>query len=254
MLSNIVVELPSQFFISITLFLIWYYPVGMADNARGPDSNERGALMFLCLWVYMTFCSSFSAMLAAGIEHAQTGVEIAQLLYYLILIFCGYVSFFFFPFFHFLSKCFLMTISILVRAADLPRFWIFMYRVSPLTYLSSAMMSAGVANNPVACSAIEVLRVSPPSGQSCEQYLSAYRNYTGATLLPMDADGKCGICPISQTNTFLDSVDVIYGDRWRYLGIAVVYVVINILGTFGIFWLARVPKGKGSGKGKAGGK
>jgi hypothetical protein len=32
---------------------------------------------------------TFSAMLAAGMEHAQTAVEIAQLLYYLILIFCG---------------------------------------------------------------------------------------------------------------------------------------------------------------------
>lgn len=88
-LSSILVELPWQLLISMSMFVVWYYPVGMYKQAEGFESNEHGALMFLCMWAYMTFCSTFSAMLAAGMEHAQTAVEIAQLFYYLVLIFCG---------------------------------------------------------------------------------------------------------------------------------------------------------------------
>jgi ATP-binding cassette subfamily G (WHITE) protein 2 (PDR) len=87
--SNILVELPWQLLISVALFAVWYYPVGLYKQEGDSSENERAVLMFLCLWAYMTFCSTFSAMLAAGMQHAQTAVEIAQLLYYLILIFCG---------------------------------------------------------------------------------------------------------------------------------------------------------------------
>jgi ATP-binding cassette subfamily G (WHITE) protein 2 (PDR) len=68
------------------MFAVWYFSVGMY---QGANATERGALMCLCVWAYMTFCSTFSAMLAAGMQHAQTAVEIAQLLYYLVLKFCG---------------------------------------------------------------------------------------------------------------------------------------------------------------------
>lgn len=88
-LSSVLVDLPWQLLISAILYVVWYYPVGFYKQAQGDDVTGSGAMMFLCLWAYMTFCSTLSNMIAAGMEHAQTAVEIAHLLYYLILMFCG---------------------------------------------------------------------------------------------------------------------------------------------------------------------
>jgi len=46
-------------------------------------------------------------------------------------------------------------------------------------------------------------------------------------------------------NGLLGALGIDYADRWRDWGITVVFTVVNILGTLGIYWLARVPKGGG---------
>lgn len=86
--SAIIAELPSQNLIAALVFICWYYPIGMFRNA-GADTSERGALMFLLIWCFCMFTSTFSHMLVAGIEDASTAVNLAQLLYMLSLIFCG---------------------------------------------------------------------------------------------------------------------------------------------------------------------
>ena len=75
---------------AIIIFFCWYYPIGMYRNAI-PDHqvHERGALMFLFLWAFLMFTSTFTDMVVAGIETAETAGNIAQLLFSLTLIFCG---------------------------------------------------------------------------------------------------------------------------------------------------------------------
>ena len=91
--STIIAELPSQTVIAVLVFLCWYYPIGMFRNASS-HTSERGALIFLLIWSFCLFTSTFSHMMVAGMEQAGTAVNLAQLLYMLSLIFCGYV----FPF------------------------------------------------------------------------------------------------------------------------------------------------------------
>lgn len=86
--STILAELPSQTIIAVLVFVSWYYPIGMFRNA-GQNTSERGVLMFLLIWSFCLFTSTFSHMMVAGIEHAGTAVNLAQLLYMLSLIFCG---------------------------------------------------------------------------------------------------------------------------------------------------------------------
>ena len=57
----------------------------------------------------------------------------------------------------------------MVSSDELPRFWIFMYRVSPLTYLIDALLSTGVANTDVTCAPYELVEISPPQGMTCGQ-------------------------------------------------------------------------------------
>jgi ABC-type multidrug transport system permease subunit len=90
MTSNIIVELPWNFLVAVLMFFCWYYPVGLYQNAEMTDAvHERGALMFLYLLLFLWFTSTFSHMVVAGVENAETGGNIANLLFSLLLLFCG---------------------------------------------------------------------------------------------------------------------------------------------------------------------
>ncbi len=90
MLSQIIVELPWNTLMSVIIFVCFYYPIGMYKNAiPAHQVHERGLLMFLFAWVFLLFTSTFTDMVVAGIETAETAGNIAQLLFSLTLIFCG---------------------------------------------------------------------------------------------------------------------------------------------------------------------
>jgi ATP-binding cassette subfamily G (WHITE) protein 2 (PDR) len=178
--------------------------------------------MFLLIWAFMIFTSTFTDMVIAGVDSAETGGNIAQLLFSLTLIFNG----------------------VLAGPATLPGFWIFMYRVSPFTYLVSAMLSTGLANTAVQCSDIEYLNFNPPNGMTCNAYLQPYMSYAGGYLTEStkNATQNCQFCSVADTNTFLGSLNSSYDDRWRNFGLMWAYIAFNVAGAVFLYWLARVPK------------
>ena len=197
MLSQIIVELPWNTLMGALMYFCWYYPVGLYHNAaEAGQLTERGALMFLLLVAFMLFTSTFTDFIIAGFETAEAGGNIANLLFTLCLIFCG----------------------VLASPTTLPRFWIFMYRVSPFSYLVSAMLSTAVANARVECAANEFLTFQPPQGMNCGQYMAVYTNMTGGYLEDDSSTTLCSYCSIGDTNTFLASVQSSYDDRWRNFG------------------------------------
>jgi ATP-binding cassette subfamily G (WHITE) protein 2 (PDR) len=119
MIANIVVELPWNSLAAVLMFLCWYYPMGLFRNAEWTNAvTERGGLMFLLVWQFLLFTSTFTHMIIAGVADPITGGNLANLLFSLSLVFCGVLA----------------TPS---GPNAFPRFWIFMYRVSPFTYLGA---------------------------------------------------------------------------------------------------------------------
>lgn len=221
MLSQIIVELPWNTLMAVLMFVCWYYPVGLNNNAiAAGQEHERGALMFLLLWVFLLFTSTFTDMIIAAFETAEAGGNIANLLFMLCLIFCG----------------------VLASPDTFPRFWIFMYRLSPFSYLISAMLSTAVANTEVICAANEYVSFQPPSGTSCGDYMADYIAAAGGYLQDPNATDSCSFCKVADTNVFLTSIQSSYDDRWRNFGIMWAYIIFNIFGALGMYWLARVPK------------
>ncbi|RDW90012.1 pleiotropic drug resistance family ABC transporter [Aspergillus mulundensis] len=222
MTANIIVELPWNALMAVIMFICWYYPVGLYRNAEPTDAvNERGALMFLLILTFLLFTSTFAHMIIAGIETAETGGNIAQLLFSLCLIFCG----------------------VLAGPSVLPGFWIFMYRVSPFTYLISAMLSTGVSGTDAYCEQVEFVSLQPPANSTCYEYMGEYISRMGGYLQNDNATSDCQFCQISSTDTFLASVSSNYDDAWRNFGLMWVYIAFNIAAAVFIYWLARVPKG-----------
>ncbi|CAI7659564.1 unnamed protein product [Penicillium pancosmium] len=222
MAANIIVELPWNTLMAALIFFCWYYPIGLYNNAPEGTLHERGALMFLFIWTFLLFTSTFAHMIIAGIELAETGGNIATMLFSLCLIFCG----------------------VLATKEALPGFWVFMYRVSPFTYLVSGMLSTALAGADARCEAVEYLKLSPPFNQTCGDYLSPYISAvkTGYILNP-EALSDCSLCTISKTDAFLAQIGSSFDTAWRNFGLMWVYIAFNIVGAVFIYWLARVPKG-----------
>lgn len=90
MLASITVELPWNMFMAVPMFFCWYYPIGLFRNAYPTHTvPSRSGTMFLLVLVLMMFTSTFCSMVIAGIEQAETGGNVAQLMFSLCLVFCG---------------------------------------------------------------------------------------------------------------------------------------------------------------------
>ncbi|KFY50876.1 hypothetical protein V496_09128 [Pseudogymnoascus sp. VKM F-4515 (FW-2607)] len=223
-ISNIIVELPWNSLMSVILFATYYYPIGMHRNAEiAGQFHERGILMFLFIWSFLMFTSTFSTMVIAGMETAEAGGNIANLLFSLCLIFCG----------------------VLASPSVMPRFWIFMYHLSPFRYLVDGMLAVGIANVDITCQDREILRLNPTVGKTCSEFMGSFVSFAGGYLVNGDATTDCEYCSVGKTNDLLMRFSSQYSHRWRNFGILQGYVIFNAAMAIFIYWLARVPKNSG---------
>ncbi|EGY19379.1 opaque-specific ABC transporter CDR3 [Verticillium dahliae VdLs.17] len=212
---------------AVIIFVCWYYPVGFVMNTSPGDEHSRGLLVFFFLWMFMLFTSTFSHFSITWIPTADTAGVFASLLWMLCLCFCG----------------------VGVAKSDLPTFWTFMYYISPGTYLVGGVMSSAIANAEVTCAASEILRLAPPSGMDCLEFLGAFAEAAGGNLLTPNATETCLYCPISNTNQFLARYSIKYATRWRDFGVLWAYILFNVSAALALYWAFRMPKGKGTKRG-----
>lgn len=222
MVAQIIVEVPWSFLAGTLAFFIYYYPVGFYSNASmAGQLHERGALFWLFCTAFYVYIASMAVCAISFMEVEANAANMALLLFTMGLSFCG----------------------VMATPKAMPHFWIFMYRVSPLTYFISGMLAAGVANVPVKCSSYEYVAFVPPSGKTCGEYMSEYIKYMGTGYLAdSSATSRCEFCQYSKTNDFLASINTYYKDRWRNYGIFICYIAFNYIVAFFMYWLVRVPK------------
>ncbi|CEI63250.1 ABC transporter CDR4 [Fusarium venenatum] len=230
MLSQIMAEIPWNTLMSVFLFVCIYYPVGFQKNAEfAGQTAERGGLMWLLFWQFLIFTCTFAHAAIAITDTAEAGGNLANVVFMLSLFFCG----------------------VLASPDNMPGFWIWMYRVSPFTYLVSAILSTGIGNAEVTCTAQELTTFNPPNGTTCGEYLESYMAQAGGYLTNYDATSDCKFCTIKDTNVYLEALSSSYDNRWRDFGIGMVYIVVNIVGALFLYWLVRMPKNKNKKQKKA---
>ncbi|KAI9158139.1 ABC multidrug transporter A-2 [Paramyrothecium foliicola] len=220
--SHIVVELLWQTMAAVLIFIAWYYPTGIWRNGDAEfGTEERGALSFIIILLYCLWISTFSQAVAAGIEQEESAVQAATLIFWFSLVFCGVV----------------------VPPGDLPGFWKFVWRASPLTYLINGLAVAGLYKAKISCSAVQLIIVNPPSGISCEAHFAQQIDAVGGLVLNPEATSGCEYCPITDANSFLyETLEAVAGNPWKIAGYLCVFVAFNIVATYGLYWVARVPR------------
>ncbi|TGJ82956.1 hypothetical protein E0Z10_g5797 [Xylaria hypoxylon] len=219
--ANIFVELSWQTLVSVPVFISWYYATGLQNNSNtGLNRTERGAISFLLIWFFNLWAATFSQAAAASFQQPETAMQVASLLFWLALVFCG----------------------------QLPHFWIFLYRSSPLTYFLEGLAVAGLANTRVTCSEIETLRVPLPAEFSaintCSEYLAPFIQDYGGYAVDSAGKGVCQYCPVSETDSVLHTFGINPGNGWRNVGLMAVYVSFNVMVTFLIYKITRMPRKK----------
>jgi len=134
---------------------------------------------------------------------------------------------------------------VIVSPHDLPGFWKFIWRVSPLTYLIDGLSIAGLAHVEITCSPVQMLVVSPPNGTTCRDYFAQHiEDYRGAVLNPGSRD-NCQYCSFTNADAYLyGSLDVGLATPWANVGYFVVFIAFNIFTTFTLYWIFRVPKNR----------
>lgn len=225
-IANVVVEIPYQIVAGILTFACFYYPV------VGIQSSERQGLVLLFCIVFFIYASTFGQLCIAALPDAQTASAILTLLFSMTLIFNG----------------------VMQTPSALPGFWIFMYRVSPLTYWVAGIAAAMLHGRQVSCAEAETSIFNPPAGQTCQDYMAAYLTQAPGTLQNPGATSGCRYCALSVADQYLGSSNIFWSERWRNFGLIWAYVVFNIAVATFLYYFFRVRTSNKKGSSKSGDK
>lgn len=186
------------------------------------QSSAQQGLILLYVVQFFLFGSTFAHMLIAALPDAETAGNIATLLFSMTLIFNG----------------------VFQPPSALPGFWIFMYRVSPLTYLVSGIVATGLHGREVVCATNELAIMQPVGNATCGDYLSKYVQVAGGAVYNPDATSDCQFCALTSADPFLAGSNIFYGERWRNWGIGWAFVAFNVVVAVGLYWGFRVRRRK----------
>ncbi|PYH99374.1 hypothetical protein BO71DRAFT_369301 [Aspergillus ellipticus CBS 707.79] len=213
LVANVLVEIPYQVFAAVIAYASYYYPIYGANQA----SHRQGLMLLFVVQFYM-FTSTFAALVISALPDAETGGSIATLMFMMALTFNG----------------------VMQPPQALPGFWIFMYRVSPLTYLIAGITATGLHGRGIQCATEEMSVFNPPSGQTCGQYMAQYLQTAAGQLYNPTATQGCQYCQLQNADQYLASSEIFYGQRWRNFGVGWAYVGFNIMGTVALYYMFRV--------------
>ncbi|KAK7955249.1 putative ABC1 transport protein [Apiospora saccharicola] len=216
--ANILVEIPYQIFAGILLFACVYYPVASIQ------SSDRQILVLLYIIQFFIYAGTVAQMTVAAMPDTQSAGAIVTLLVMMSLMFCG----------------------VLQSPANLAAtgFWIFMYRLSPFTYWVGGIVATELHGRAVECAPSEMSVFSPPSGQTCFEYMENYLSVAPGKLQNPDATSDCNYCSLTVADQFMAGVGISWDDRWRNFGIVWAYVFFNIFMTVLVYYVFRVAKWK----------
>ncbi|KAJ7196400.1 pleiotropic drug resistance ABC transporter [Mycena pura] len=204
-------ELPWNILGSSLYFLCWYWTVGF-------DSSRAGYTYLMIGVVFPLWYTSFAQAVASMAPSAEIAAVLFSFLFSFVTTFNGVIQ----PF----------------RALG---WWQWMYRVSPFTYLVEGLLGQALGKHDVTCAAVELLKVDPPSGQTCGTYFAQYISSSGGYLTNSDATSACEFCSTATTDQLLGpSFNIVYSHHWRDAGLMFVYIGFNIMALYALTYFFRI--------------
>ncbi|KAH3677159.1 hypothetical protein WICPIJ_009028 [Wickerhamomyces pijperi] len=213
LIAQFVNELPYQLVFGTMYFCCLYFPLKLFPEA------SRSILFFLfhTIMFQLFFVSLGLAIVYFAPDLPSASVLTGLFLSFLIS-FCGVVQ----PY------------------SLMPKFWTFMYRVSPLTYFVQNLLSVLIHGKKVVCAADELSYLEPPQGQTCGEYLDPFLKAVSGYVTNPEATSQCGYCRYTVGDEYLLTVGVKFSYIWRNYGLFWVYIIFNLVAMCVLYYIFRV--------------
>jgi ATP-binding cassette, subfamily G (WHITE), member 2, SNQ2 len=111
---------------------------------------------------------------------------------------------------------------------SLPVFWKYwVYWINPSTWWIGGVLAAVLADETVQCAPGETTLFDAPAGQTCGDYAADFIQQGMGYITNPDATTDCGYCQYANGAEYLSTLNISPSDKWRDLGIFVVFVFSN---------------------------
>ncbi|RPB00590.1 putative ABC transporter [Choiromyces venosus 120613-1] len=206
-IGAILVEIPYSIAAGTIYFIAWFYPIGFPR-----DLFTVGYAYFLML-LFELYYVSFGQAIASFSPNELLASILVPVFFLFVISFCGVV----------------------VPYAAIPKFWRFVYYLTPFKYLVSGFLGVLVHDVPVRCAEREFARFElPPRVSSCAEYTAAFVQRLGGYV--EEENGVCKFCQYRNGDEFAASFNARYKDRRRDLGISWAWIVFNLAVVFFGTW------------------
>lgn len=201
---QLIQEVPFGIVSTVVYFLLFYYPAGFQTG------SDRAGYFFAMLLV----TEMFAVTLGQAIAAISPSIYIASL---------------FNPFMIVIMS---LLCGVTIPYPNMPSFFrSWLYWVNPLTYLVSGLVTNEMHNLTVECTATELARFNPPSGQTCRAWAGAFVDAFGGYLQNPDATSDCQYCQYRNGDQFYAGLNIDFSERGRNIGLVIVYVAFNAIVT-----------------------
>jgi ABC-type multidrug transport system permease subunit len=146
-----------------------------------------------------------------------------------------------------------LVISMLILFAGLmqapsqmPKFWSsWMYWLDPFHYYIEGLAVNELEHLTVVCTDDDLLKFSPPPGQTCGEYMANFFSYGAPGYIAnpnATQPGMCGYCPYKSGPEFYSSrFEWDAAHKWRNFGILVAFFGFNVIVFLLLVYLRRKP-------------
>ncbi|KIY71652.1 pleiotropic drug resistance ABC transporter [Cylindrobasidium torrendii FP15055 ss-10] len=212
LVSQLLAEIPWNILGSSLFFCCWNFQGFARDTGRAGYTYLNIGILFP---IYYT-------SLAHAIAAMSNGPEIAALLFGLLF---GFV----------------VTFNGVVQPFRELGWWKWMYRISPYTYVIEGVLGQALGGTDIRCSPVELVTLTPPSGQTCSDYMNPYISARGGYLTNPNATADCSFCSVEKADDWLlNMFNIVPSHHWRNVGFMVVFIAFNIAATFALTWWFRI--------------
>ncbi len=194
-------------------FCCFYWPAKFNGSAA-----ECGYFFLIFVIMMPLFYVTFGLAIIYFSPNVPSASIITSMLFPMLMLFCGIIQ----PY------------------SLLPKFWSFMYKVSPFTYFVQSLISPIIHDRYLKCEQSEFNVLTPPTGQSCSEYLDPYISTHGGYLQNPNAVNSCHYCPFTSQETVMETFNIKWKYRWRNFGFIWVYIIFNVFAMLGMYYLLRV--------------
>ncbi|KAH3681670.1 hypothetical protein WICPIJ_007358, partial [Wickerhamomyces pijperi] len=211
--SQFVNEVPYTVFSATVYFVSLYFPL-----KTFPEASRSGLFFLFYSIMFSMYAISLGLMIIYFAPDLPSAAVIGGLFLSFLISFCGVVQ----------------------PMSLMPKFWTFMYRLSPLTYYVENMLALLIHGKPVKCAADELAYFNPPSGQTCAEFAGTYLREVSGYLSDPNATEACGYCRYTVGDQYLATVNVHFTHIWRNFGFFWVYLLFNLVAMCALYYIFRV--------------